>query len=897
MFSGEPLEIRTRRKVVEPRTAAQKAYVRNLFRNELVFGLGPAGTGKTYLAVAAAVAMFIEGHVDRIILSRPAVEAGERLGFLPGDMKEKVDPYMQPLYDALNDFFPPKQVQKLIEEKQIEIAPLAFMRGRTLANAFVVLDEAQNATTMQMKMFLTRLGEGSRMAVTGDITQIDLPRGVTSGLVEAERILQRRGGGRLHPLHRRGRGAPSAGRADHPRLRERPPGRCAEPCWSRRWSRTPRWEAAGIAAVAERAARAALAAVGRDPELHEIGLLACDDARIAALNAEFRGKAAPTNVLSWPAFTGPVPEEPPGCRGEGPLFLGDLALAYETCARGGRGGGHPARRPRGASGRARRAAPARPRPRGGRRGRGDGGARDESACQHGGGEPIFGRGAPLRRGIRTGDDGRDTGRACGDGPGVSEDDDPDSPARPSFFSRLFRRDASARRTSGRSSGRRRIRPARRGAREMLVNLRSIRRMRVDDVSVPRADIVAVSEHATLEELVAVFQSSTLSRLPVYAETLDQPRRAGAPQGRGAELRLRRDRRRTSTCAGLLRPLLYAPPSMPIGVLLQKMQAARIHMALVIDEYGGVDGLVTIEDLLEQIVGEIADEHDEDEGELWTAEAPGVFLAQARMDLEDFEGAAGRAAGRSRASPRRSTRSAAWSSGSPAGCRRAARWCAHPDGHEFEVVDADARRIKRLRVRLEAGGAPRPRRSRPASAGGDRRVGRGGSPRWRARARLALAAAAGAALALAQPPVSLPAGALPGAAAAALAARRRGAAARGGFRGRLGGGGRLLRRGAVLDRRAVPGRAARSSAGWRRSRWSAWRAGWRCSGAAAFALARARWPPGLRRVLALAALWSACRLCAGACADRLSLGAAGLCLDRDAGDPGRGAGRAARARAR
>ena len=190
MFSGEPLEIRTRRKLVEPRTAAQKAYVRNLFRHELVFGLGPAGTGKTYLAVAAAVAMFIDGHVDRIILSRPAVEAGERLGFLPGDMKEKVDPYMQPLYDALNDFFPPKQVQKLIEEKQIEIAPLAFMRGRTLANAYVVLDEAQNATTMQMKMFLTRLGEGSRMAVTGDTTQIDLPRGVTSGLVEAERILR-----------------------------------------------------------------------------------------------------------------------------------------------------------------------------------------------------------------------------------------------------------------------------------------------------------------------------------------------------------------------------------------------------------------------------------------------------------------------------------------------------------------------------------------------------------------------------------------------------------------------------------------------------------------------------------------------------------------------------------
>ncbi|MBP7241069.1 PhoH family protein [Amaricoccus sp.] len=190
MFGAEPLEIRTRKKLVEPRTAAQTGYVRSLFRNELVFGLGPAGTGKTYLAVAAAVSMFIEGQVERIILSRPAVEAGERLGFLPGDMKEKVDPYMQPLYDALNDFFPARQVQKMIEERQIEIAPLAFMRGRTLSNAFVVLDEAQNATTMQMKMFLTRLGEGSRMAVTGDTTQIDLPRGVASGLVEAERILK-----------------------------------------------------------------------------------------------------------------------------------------------------------------------------------------------------------------------------------------------------------------------------------------------------------------------------------------------------------------------------------------------------------------------------------------------------------------------------------------------------------------------------------------------------------------------------------------------------------------------------------------------------------------------------------------------------------------------------------
>jgi phosphate starvation-inducible PhoH-like protein len=190
MFQGGRVEIKTRKKLVEPRTEAQKAYVQALFENDLGFGIGPAGTGKTYLAVAVGVNMFINGHVDRIILSRPAVEAGEKLGYLPGDMKDKVDPYMQPLYDALNDFLPGKQLAKLIEEKRIEIAPLAFMRGRTLANAFVVLDEAQNATTMQMKMFLTRLGEGSRMVITGDRTQIDLPRGVPSGLADAERLLK-----------------------------------------------------------------------------------------------------------------------------------------------------------------------------------------------------------------------------------------------------------------------------------------------------------------------------------------------------------------------------------------------------------------------------------------------------------------------------------------------------------------------------------------------------------------------------------------------------------------------------------------------------------------------------------------------------------------------------------
>lgn len=193
LFKGgvaDRVEIKTRKKLVEPRTDAQKAYVKALFEKELSFGIGPAGTGKTYLAVAVGVNMLISGKVDKIILSRPAVEAGEKLGYLPGDMKDKVDPYMQPLYDALGDFLPGKQAAKMMEEKVIEIAPLAFMRGRTLSNAFVVLDEAQNATSMQMKMFLTRLGQGSRMVITGDRTQIDLPRGVSSGLWDAERLLK-----------------------------------------------------------------------------------------------------------------------------------------------------------------------------------------------------------------------------------------------------------------------------------------------------------------------------------------------------------------------------------------------------------------------------------------------------------------------------------------------------------------------------------------------------------------------------------------------------------------------------------------------------------------------------------------------------------------------------------
>jgi phosphate starvation-inducible protein PhoH and related proteins len=182
-------KITTRRKVVKARTVAQSTYIRALEKTDLVFGIGPAGTGKTYLAVAYAAHCLERGTVERIILSRPAVEAGERLGFLPGDMRDKVDPYLRPLYDALYDVLPPEKVERDLEAGIIEIAPLAFMRGRTLANAFVILDEAQNTTTMQMKMFLTRLGEGSKMVVTGDPSQIDLPSGVKSGLDDAVQLL------------------------------------------------------------------------------------------------------------------------------------------------------------------------------------------------------------------------------------------------------------------------------------------------------------------------------------------------------------------------------------------------------------------------------------------------------------------------------------------------------------------------------------------------------------------------------------------------------------------------------------------------------------------------------------------------------------------------------------
>ena len=185
----ESAAFRTRKRRIEARSPGQSLYIRALHENELVFGLGPAGTGKTYLAVAAAVDLLMTGRVERIILSRPAVEAGERLGFLPGDLRDKVDPYLRPIFDALNDMLPADQLAKRLSSGEIEVAPIAFMRGRTLSHAFIILDEAQNTTPVQIKMFLTRLGEASRMVVTGDPTQVDLPAGTRSGLAEALQTL------------------------------------------------------------------------------------------------------------------------------------------------------------------------------------------------------------------------------------------------------------------------------------------------------------------------------------------------------------------------------------------------------------------------------------------------------------------------------------------------------------------------------------------------------------------------------------------------------------------------------------------------------------------------------------------------------------------------------------
>lgn len=188
--TNAPVHLNTRKRIIIPRTENQTAYIKALLQNEMIFGIGPAGTGKSYLAVAGAVDNLLEGKIEKIILCRPAVEAGEKIGYLPGDMKEKVDPFLRPLLDALNDMLPSELVAKKIATGEIEIAPLAFMRGRTLTNAYVILDEAQNTTPTQMKMFLTRLGANSKMVINGDLSQSDLPIGQESGLAHAQKFLK-----------------------------------------------------------------------------------------------------------------------------------------------------------------------------------------------------------------------------------------------------------------------------------------------------------------------------------------------------------------------------------------------------------------------------------------------------------------------------------------------------------------------------------------------------------------------------------------------------------------------------------------------------------------------------------------------------------------------------------
>jgi phosphate starvation-inducible PhoH-like protein len=312
-------EINLRKRRVRARTPAQDAYLRALKRHALVFSTGPAGTGKTWLAVAHAIQLFERKEVDRIILSRPAVEAGERLGFLPGDMREKVDPYLRPIYDALYDLMDARIVERALQSTEIEIAPLAFMRGRTLSNAAVILDEAQNTTAMQMKMLLTRLGENSRMVVNGDPSQVDLPSGQTSGLAQAVRLLE----------GVEGIGHVTFTAADV--VRHELVARIVEAydkCAPRStltidvvldsglWRKSGKGGAIVRRTVAQAAAALAI-------KKTEVAIVLTDDLTIRQLNRQWRGIDRATNVLSFPVKQ--TADEQP--------HLGDIVLAYETIAR------------------------------------------------------------------------------------------------------------------------------------------------------------------------------------------------------------------------------------------------------------------------------------------------------------------------------------------------------------------------------------------------------------------------------------------------------------------------------------------------------------------------------------------------------------------------------------
>ncbi|GBF59187.1 PhoH-like protein [Candidatus Phycosocius bacilliformis] len=330
-----------RRADIKPRTPTQAIYLDALMGGEfdLVFGVGPAGTGKTFLAVAVGVAMLLEGRVSRVVVTRPAVEAGERLGFLPGDLEEKVDPYLQPIWDAFKMLLGAAQLERRKAAGEIEVAPLAFMRGRTLSDAFVIVDEAQNTTRMQMKMLLTRLGEGSRMAVNGDPSQIDLPRAAESGLPHALRILRRVEGmktvhfsaedvvrhplvGRIVAAYERDSDGPTPERAEKPVLSQ--VSFAAETQVD-----SDGWAGVFGSDIANEVQNIVTAVAGFfEPSVQSVAVLLTDDARVQALNAQWRQQDKPTNVLSFPAA-----ESLSDISLAGEIGLGDIALAYETCAR------------------------------------------------------------------------------------------------------------------------------------------------------------------------------------------------------------------------------------------------------------------------------------------------------------------------------------------------------------------------------------------------------------------------------------------------------------------------------------------------------------------------------------------------------------------------------------
>jgi phosphate starvation-inducible protein PhoH and related proteins len=334
--TSKAISLPGRRTGIKPRTPTQALYLDALTAgdNDLVFGVGPAGTGKTYLAVAVAVGMLLEGRVARVVVTRPAVEAGERLGFLPGDLEEKVDPYLMPIWDAFKSLLGAAQLERRKAAGEIEVAPLAFMRGRTLSDAFVIVDEAQNTTRMQMKMLLTRLGEGSRMAVNGDPSQVDLPRASDSGLAHALKILRNVAGMRIvtftrqdvvrHPLV--GRIVEAYERDDAASGPVAAPSRLpavAEPLGFEVEAHMddPRWIGAlGHDVQAFGAHVVSAVDAFFEPKGESFAVLFTTDAAVQELNLQWRGKDKPTNVLSFPA---------PETAGT----LGDIALAYETCAR------------------------------------------------------------------------------------------------------------------------------------------------------------------------------------------------------------------------------------------------------------------------------------------------------------------------------------------------------------------------------------------------------------------------------------------------------------------------------------------------------------------------------------------------------------------------------------